>query len=220
MPFESKSQQRFMFATMPDTAERWADETSNIKELPEKKRSKTAVLLKMAADLGRMRALDKAGLLKIAGSALTAAKWGLPALAGAYVAGPEHRFEGALGGAALGHVGRKAGKYLAGRGAGFAPRTAGSGGMAWLKKNQGIDMGKLQQLASKGRVDPGVLERMLDYRKYYDPAKWGGTLAGGAGAGYTIDQFANQGNQGPSMGTRPAVSDMGTHYTGLTPGYY
>ena len=36
MPFKSKSQQRYMFANMPKTAERWAKHTPNIKKLPEK----------------------------------------------------------------------------------------------------------------------------------------------------------------------------------------
>ena len=35
MPFKSKAQQRFMFATMPKTAEKWAHETPNIKKLPQ-----------------------------------------------------------------------------------------------------------------------------------------------------------------------------------------
>jgi hypothetical protein len=37
MPFESKAQQRFMFATKPDTAKKWAKETPSMKSLPEKK---------------------------------------------------------------------------------------------------------------------------------------------------------------------------------------
>jgi hypothetical protein len=36
MPFRSRSQQRFMFATHPRMAKRWADETPNMKKLPEK----------------------------------------------------------------------------------------------------------------------------------------------------------------------------------------
>lgn len=37
MPFKSKSQMRFMFATMPETAKRWAEDTKdNPKRLPEK----------------------------------------------------------------------------------------------------------------------------------------------------------------------------------------
>jgi hypothetical protein len=43
MPFESKAQQRFMFAKHPRIAKRWAGETSDIKALPEKKKEeKTA----------------------------------------------------------------------------------------------------------------------------------------------------------------------------------
>lgn len=37
MPFKSKAQQRFMFATNPSKAKEWAKETPNIKALPEKK---------------------------------------------------------------------------------------------------------------------------------------------------------------------------------------
>ncbi len=43
MPFKSKAQQKYMFATMPKTAKKWASETKNIKSLPKKaarKRSK------------------------------------------------------------------------------------------------------------------------------------------------------------------------------------
>lgn len=36
MPFKSKSQQRFMFATMPEKAKEWAKKTPGMKKLPEK----------------------------------------------------------------------------------------------------------------------------------------------------------------------------------------
>lgn len=36
MPFKSKAQMRWMFATKPKMAKRWAKETSNEKKLPEK----------------------------------------------------------------------------------------------------------------------------------------------------------------------------------------
>jgi len=39
MPFRSKRQQRFMFATMPDTAKEWAHKT-DFSKLPEKVRKK------------------------------------------------------------------------------------------------------------------------------------------------------------------------------------
>ncbi len=35
MPFKSKAQQRWMFATHPAMAKRWAAETKNIKRLPQ-----------------------------------------------------------------------------------------------------------------------------------------------------------------------------------------
>lgn len=43
MPFESKSQQRYMFAKMPETAKRWAKETPDMKSLPEKVKVKLKV---------------------------------------------------------------------------------------------------------------------------------------------------------------------------------
>ena len=36
MPFKSKAQQRYMFATHPEIAKRWADHTPDIKSLPER----------------------------------------------------------------------------------------------------------------------------------------------------------------------------------------
>ena len=36
MPFKSKAQQGYMFATMPKTAKKWAAETKSIKSLPKK----------------------------------------------------------------------------------------------------------------------------------------------------------------------------------------
>ncbi len=40
MPFRSRAQQKFMFARMPKVAKRWAKETPNIKNLPQKVRKK------------------------------------------------------------------------------------------------------------------------------------------------------------------------------------
>ena len=41
MPFKSKSQMRFMYATKPKLAAKWEKETSNEKDLPEKKKQKS-----------------------------------------------------------------------------------------------------------------------------------------------------------------------------------
>lgn len=40
MPFKSKAQKNYMFANMPDVAEKWAEETPNIKKLPQKVQEK------------------------------------------------------------------------------------------------------------------------------------------------------------------------------------
>lgn len=40
MPFQSKAQQRWMFAKHPKMAKRWAHETPDIKSLPERKKKK------------------------------------------------------------------------------------------------------------------------------------------------------------------------------------
>ncbi len=46
MPFESKAQQRFLFAKHPDIAKRWAAETPNIKALPARKSGSRVEALK------------------------------------------------------------------------------------------------------------------------------------------------------------------------------
>lgn len=40
MPFASKSQARWMFATHPEMAKKWASHTPSLKSLPEKVRQK------------------------------------------------------------------------------------------------------------------------------------------------------------------------------------
>lgn len=40
MPFKSKAQEKFLFANKPEMAKEWADETPNIKSLPNKVKKK------------------------------------------------------------------------------------------------------------------------------------------------------------------------------------
>ena len=40
MPFKSKAQQKYMFATMPKTAKKWAKKTPSMKSLPKKARKR------------------------------------------------------------------------------------------------------------------------------------------------------------------------------------
>ena len=79
MPFESKSQQRKMFAMEArgeldkGTARRWAHKTPNIKSLPEKK----------AYDLGRALAMHETGLAKEAAMPPWSEVWsGIKSMAG------------------------------------------------------------------------------------------------------------------------------------------
>lgn len=66
MPFKSKAQSRFMFATMPKRAEKWARHTKSVRALPDKKRESAwdALVemphLEVDAQIGgrRVRALD------------------------------------------------------------------------------------------------------------------------------------------------------------------
>lgn len=66
MPFQSKSQQRFLFATAPATAKRWAAHTPDMKNLPEKKKKKPA-----EADAEEKKAFVVAFLAKCASVGLT-----------------------------------------------------------------------------------------------------------------------------------------------------
>lgn len=47
MPFKSKQQQKFMFATMPKRAKKWAEETPNIKVLPKRAMKPGTVKVKL-----------------------------------------------------------------------------------------------------------------------------------------------------------------------------
>lgn len=49
MPFKSKAQQRFAFATKQPWAKKWADHTPDMEDLPERKKSvRKAALRKIA----------------------------------------------------------------------------------------------------------------------------------------------------------------------------
>ena len=53
MPLKSKAQQRWMFANKPKMAKEWADETPNIKKLPEKVKTKAKTKLKSKKSKGK-----------------------------------------------------------------------------------------------------------------------------------------------------------------------
>lgn len=49
MPFKSESQRRWMFSKKPEMAKEWAEDTPDMKGLPDKKKKKTHVRI---SDLG------------------------------------------------------------------------------------------------------------------------------------------------------------------------
>ena len=53
MPFQSKAQQRFMFARHPKMAKEWAEKTPNIKELPEHVNARKKAMSTIKNKLGK-----------------------------------------------------------------------------------------------------------------------------------------------------------------------
>jgi hypothetical protein len=130
VPFKSKSQARKMFALearneLPKgTARHWARETKSMKSLPEKVKDheKKSFYVKMAYNMGQLRAMEKVAISpRAVAAAARAAKagtkaapaslsvlegfgpfarsmmrYGGPAALGAYLAGPGYRGEGAM----------------------------------------------------------------------------------------------------------------------------
>lgn len=227
MPFKSKAQQRFMFAAedrgdVPKgTARRWAHHTPDIKKLPEhKKHEKKAELLrKLAFDLGKCYALAtiraeflNAPLEKTAipiPANLGEAFWKYlpilgPAAAGAYLAGPGYRLEGAAGGALAGHT--------LGRGAGLRMGLKQIPEAAKLLEGGGRPEQILRMLRSGAEGAPKVTVQQL---AELERAGGIGAAAMGAGGGYATGRllglqnpyglqpvFAGAGRENP-LGVRP-----------------
>jgi len=226
------------------TAERWARHTPNIKRLPERARTKTSQMLQVAHALGQQLALEHrgvktAGLESLAGRIINKAAPVLaPAAIGAYVGGREHWREGALAGGLLGAATAGAIPELIAKTHGFGAGKTPYESLHWLQKYKGGAEALEKELA-RTRA-PDVAERLLNnYKGYHSisgPATWAGRLGAGALGGYGIYKFYNPGRpwgtrnqrdytatQGTSyspaynFGASPAVSDIGTHYTGLVP---
>lgn len=226
MPFKSKAQQRFMFAAenrgqLPKgTAERWARETPNIKNLPEKvKKTRKQAALITAYNIGFQQALRENNLEKnaglVGGLLSKSAPYWIPALAGAAFMGPQNWQTGALLGLAGGALGKHIG-LRALRSSTFAPEE--------LKM-----LSRYRRLGKLSKKAPEVYKKLMAYNATKPIAGLALSALGGAGAGYlghgitSPEGFTNPMARGggatfPSL---PAVSDMATHYAGLVPeGYY
>jgi len=64
MPLKSKAQQRYMFAKHPRMAKRWAHETPNIKELPEKVKESVALFRGFSSELEKLAKKSAAAKLQ------------------------------------------------------------------------------------------------------------------------------------------------------------
>jgi len=149
-----------------------------------------ATFLKMANDLGRMRALDERGLLKTAGvldallSGRTAATL-LPAGLGYVLGGPEHRMEGAVAGALGSHLGRR---FL--RGLNVKELRKAIEIQPSLAKHRSLGdyelLSKLRSNAAvQGSPELAHIKKFLPTVQNYEGV---GSLAGGALAGYDTGQ--------------------------------
>jgi len=202
MPFKSKRQQRFMFAAedrgdMPKgTARRWAHETPNLKKLPEKAKEKKAFAV-IARELGQQAALEKrAGLADwlISQGIKTAPFWA-PAAAGAYLAGPGYRGEGALVGGLAGGLGRGIGKAMGVKSIEpLAKQVEGKGYEAARAMARRIGSGEAVEGA------PAHAKKLLQH--------WGlgGSVAGGAAGGLAAGRLL--GAQNP-YGMQPVFPGLG-----------
>lgn len=145
--------------------------------------------LRMAADLGRMRALDETGLLKTAGMLdrlleSSAGVWA-PAGIGYVMGGPEHRLEGTLAGAFGGHLGRR---FL--RGLNMKELRKAVEIEPALSKYRALgDRDLLSRLRTSSAIQTSPeLEHIKEFLPTLRRYEGLGSLAGGALAGYGTGQ--------------------------------
>lgn len=152
-----------------------------------------------------------------------------PAAVGYYMAGPENGHWGALAGLGAGALGSRFGKYLL-RSSHFTPEELS---IVQRMKNMKVDSPEFAEfLKSEPKLGPKVQAMMMQT----PGVEWAGRLGGAAGAGYLLSRsgrpgvpasggsptapgyYAGSSAYGPSSYGAPAVTDMGSHYLGLTNG--
>lgn len=140
-------------------------------------------LLKMATDLGRMRAFDEARLSKTSGIlesvALKAAPYWVPASMGYVLGGPEHRMEGALAGLGLGAVGSGLGRFAGVRQLRNIVRKSPQ-----FEKFRHLDDLALLRELKRAPAGSGLNELRGDILPLIDQYRWGGRLGGGLLGGF------------------------------------
>lgn len=209
MPFKSKSQQRFMFAAeargdLPKgTARRWAHETPNIRRLPERvKKSKKEACARLAAELGRRHLLEKnAGLAdSLINFGSRTFHWWAPAAAGAFLAGPGYRQEGALAGLIASRLGLRAGR--------MAGLSSLKGGAKFLEGKPLSRYADIAERITSGKTIPGFVsaKQLPEAQKLLSHYGLGGAIAGGAAGGFAAGRLL--GAQNP-YGMQPVFPGWG-----------
>lgn len=190
--------------------------------------------LELAFEVGLSHAFEEAGLSKeaglesrIGGLLGRTSKYWAPATAGAVIAGPEQRMEGAAAGLGLGILGKRIGLGTLRRGM-FNPGELQKAMQAAKLKEVGGGYKKLTEIPAKSKAyesigralgddAPAFWESVAKMRSQSPVAAWGGRIAGGMGGGYLANQLLSRNPSSPLFQTAPAVSDASTHYTGLVP---
>jgi len=173
---------------------------------------------KLAFNMGRMAAL-RTNVEKVAFGALSGQmgksllQYGAPAAAGAYLAGPGYRMEGALGGALAGRaMGKGLGRFAytkaspeiakftetAAAGAAKGAKGVAEAAPGWQGMAEGVARG-----AIPGKGAPVVTPQMQQLMKQYE---LGGRVAAGAGGGYLAGRAL--GAQNP-YGMQPVFAGAG-----------
>ena len=167
---------------------------------------KTAAFVRRAYAQGLQSAVKEAALGENVLTSMLhgAAPYLVPAGLGAAIAGEGHRAEGAAVGLGAGLAGKWALKNLG------KAYTLNAGERAAAK---GLSQEALDALALKDRA---LASKLRSYQTNLPAMEWAGRIGGGALGGLGVKKFIGA-DTPPNLGTAPTITDMGAHYTGLTP---
>ncbi len=165
--------------------------------------SKNPAILKLAYSVGWNEAIKEAGLENFATELLgRSAKYIAPSALGAILGGEEHRTEGALAGLGLGLLGAKGGGIVS---------------KHMLTPEQWAVVHKLEKnLPRLEEIDKVVADKLKAYQAQRPMVEWISRLGGGAAGGLMANKLLGRSTP-PGINAMLPVTDMTTHYTGLTP---
>lgn len=170
---------------------------------------KTALLMKLAEDLGRLMAIKEAdyALEAIGKRGLKfLMPIGIPAGIGALIADDDRRLEGA----GLGAIGGIVGKSLFGWPT--SKMMADPAIRKYITEAGGVESKARKLIRTANPTLSSTFERAVD------TGEWMGRLAGGAAGGATAKYLMGPKKTSPEFGQMPTANyDLGGHYSGLLP---